>query len=200
MKRTRWARIAGAGAVIATLLAFGARPALAAGLEGDSSSWADIQTGGLSCTTATGGWTCDTPSPVVAGGGSCVQTVHADVQGRSVTVPLGGCTATLSIPSWGWQGTFDCALGVPVGAGCYGAMAAGTAFFSFQPVLGESLESGLATITDAACTPDGGHATVTATLVDTGTDNVFQMDSTINWVGSCVSVSTFTWTGTLTVG
>jgi hypothetical protein len=76
-------------------------------------------------------------------------------------------------------------------------MAAGFAFFSFQPVVGASFDQELATITDAACTSTGGHATLTSTGFD-GT-NAFSMDGTLNWLGSCSSVNELTWTGTFTV-
>jgi hypothetical protein len=202
MRRSRLA--AALAAVAAAALAFGPKPALA-GAEADSSAWTYVQalSGGspMDCDlglTTSGRWTCQTPSaPIVASGTTCIQTVHVDVAGRSVTVPLTGCTAQLVIPSWGWQGTYACIKGNPVDGGCHGAMAAGFALFSFQPVVGAAFVDEPATITDAVCTEAGGHATVTVSGFD-GT-NAFSMQSTINWLGSCSSVNDLTWTGTFTV-
>jgi hypothetical protein len=200
MKRGRW--VAAATMVTAATLAFSARPALAADL-GDSSTWAYLGPSAMSCAigpaTLTTGWSCDTPSaPIVAAGSDCIQTLNVDnARGVAVSVPLTGCTASLFIPPGGWQGPYDCNLGVPVGAGCTGAMAAGLGFFSFQPVLGSSFDQELATITDAACTKEGGHATVTSSGFDGS--HVFSMQGTLNWVGNCSHVNELTWTGSFTV-
>jgi hypothetical protein len=203
-ERTRIRRRAAAAAVTAATLAFAARPAMAA-TEGDTSTFATVQGGAsaLSCSLggypATGGWSCDTPAPLVASGSDCIQSTHVDVNARSVTVPLTGCSASLLIPSSGWQGTDDCVYSSTVGHQCEGVLAAGYAYFSFQPVLGETFVDELATITDGECTGSGGRATVESTGF-TADGNVFSMAGTITWVGDCSSVSTLTWAGTVTVG
>jgi hypothetical protein len=200
--RTRIRLLAAAAVVAAATVALGANPALAAD-DGDSSTWTSVGGSSMSCAVGpatTTGWTCQTPSaPIVASGLTCIQTVHVDHQPISVTVPLTGCTASLLIPSGGWPGTSLCGDGSPVATGCQGAMAAGLAYFSFQPVLGSSFVDEIASITDAACTNVGGQATVTATGFDSSSGNAFSMQSTISWVGSCATVSVLTWTGTLTV-
>lgn len=192
--RTRIRLLAVAATVAAATLAFGPRAALAA--EGDSSTWTYVGASPMSCALGES-WTCETPSgPIVASGLTCIQATHVDT--REVSFPATGCTASLLIPSGEWGvGTYECNLGYPVGTGCVGAMTAGAAVFSFQPVVGSSFVNETATITDATCTKTGGQATVTATGFD-GT-NAFSMQSTIAWVGTCNSVSTLTWTGTLTV-
>jgi hypothetical protein len=196
--RTRVRLLAGTAAFVAATLAFGARPADAA-TDAYTASIQLAPSGSLTCgndwpSGAT--WSCQTPTPLVAGGIGCIQSTYVDVDNRSVSVPLTGCTATLNVPSGGWSGSDTCNRSVPLGTHCVGTLADGFAEFSFRPALGEAVVDAPAAITDAQCTDNGGRATVESTgLVD---GNPFSMSSTLTWVGSCTSVSTLTWTGTVT--
>lgn len=200
--RTR-IRLLAAGAVVVTAaLAFGQRPALAA-TQADTATWTAVELGGSPLSCDAGGpalseWSCQTSAPIVAGGLTCVQTTHTDVDAQSVTVGRTGCTASLSIPAGSWGiSVANCNLGYPVGAGCQAAATGGAGLFSFQPVqpgLGPSITNLLATFTDAACDDTGGHATVES--IDTADGLV--MEGAIAWVGSCITVSDLTWTANLT--
>lgn len=205
MNAIRGRRLVAVGAMVAAAaMAMAARPALAARAEGDIATWTAVQLGGSSMSCALGGpalaeWSCQTSTPIVASGLTCVQTIHADVAGRTVSVPLTGCTASLSFPAGNWGiAVANCNRGYPIGAGCQAVAVGGAALFSFQPVqpgLAPSYSDQLATITDAACDNTGGHATVEAVDANDG----YSMDGTVTWVGNCTTVSDLTWTANLTV-
>jgi hypothetical protein len=185
--------VVGAG-VAASVLAFGAMPALAAAsVETGTATWHKIyglQEGisPMTCSVqqreTTADWTCDTPSaPLVANGADCTENTYVDVAGVSIKALLPGCSASLSIPSSGWPGKAACAT-TSSGTTCTGEMADGFGTFTFQPAVGSPLLPQPAIISDAACTSTGGHATVTSAGV-AGTSGSFSMTGTITWTGSC---------------
>ena len=188
--------LAMAAGVLASLVAFGARPAQAGVTEGDNATWTKVygMQEGISPVTCgiRGGdlnspdhWSCSASSALIANGADCTQAVYVNTS--TVGPPVPGCTAELSNLSWG--GDAVCAAGV-----CHADGALGSATFTFQPVEGSPVSSEPATITDASCTAKGGHASIVS---ESGSG--YAMKGDLTWVGSCTDTSLLTWTGTVTV-
>jgi hypothetical protein len=198
-------RVLATAAVITTAtLAWGARPALAAGTD-YTATFAAVQGLGVAPTLSCGGvwgpdnWSCQTSAPITANGITCQQTTLVNT--------VAGCVASLTIDPGAWPGQLTChysAIDDPDVSvhQCVGnTFGVGTASFSYQPVSGSgglAISNAIATITDAECTGQGGRATLEASGF-LGSTSAFSMQSTITWVGSCMSVSALTWTGMVSV-
>jgi hypothetical protein len=203
MRRTNAVRILVVVAGLAgSVFAAGVKPVHAATQEMTATInvVADQQQGSpLQCSVGPGAaatWTCSTRYPIFATGLQCVQTADVVIEGQTIPLAKAGCQASLSIPSWGFAGPAVCANSTQAGRQCNAATDGGTAAFSFQPVAGTSINDPNATITDASCSPSGGHINVKAQGV-VGT-TTFAMTSTVAWTGSCFDAGNLTWQGTVT--
>ena len=173
---------------------------MAAGVETGTATWLKVyglQEGisPMSCDITqketTADWSCDTNAgPLLASGADCTEDTYVDaaVVGQ-IKVDLPGCTASLSISSW--PGKAVCTT-TSAGTTCNGEMADGSGTFTFQPVVGSPLLPQSAIISDAACSPAGGHATVTSA-------GTFAMSGTITWTGSCSTINLLFWRGSVTI-
>jgi hypothetical protein len=205
MKRTNTLRVlVMAAGVAAAMLAFSTRTALAeVSVSAGTASFDKVyglQEGisPMSCSVGPGAaatWNCSTSSPLLANGADCHE--DADVTVTPIDVPLlvPGCSASLSIVSWG--GPAACSQ-TSQGRLCSATAPTASGLFSFSPVVGSPFYQQPAIISDASCNAAGGQANVTAEGVN-GSGGRFSMTGTITWTGDCSTINEQVWAGQVTI-